>query len=84
MRSMLSTTTTEFWDLYESLKTLFKWAIFWFSSYPTIESGDISLMKGYSEARAMLAASAVLPEPEGPCNKTETRGVRSELRTCST
>ena len=33
---------------------------------PTMFSGDTSLMKGNDEAMAIVAASAVLPEPGGP------------------
>ena len=33
---------------------------------PTIVSGEISLMKGNSLSKAMVAAIAVLPLPEGP------------------
>lgn len=44
----------------------------------------MSLMKGNSEANAIVAASAVLPDPEGPWTSTLTSGVRSEVRTCPT
>jgi hypothetical protein len=47
-------------------------------------SGEIILMKGKEDERAMVAARAVLPEAEGPCRRTETSGVRWDLRTCST
>lgn len=47
-------------------------------------SGDISLMKGKSDDFAIVAANAVFPDPDGPWRRRDTRGVRIELRTCST
>lgn len=52
-------------------------------------------MKGKSEARAIVAARAVLPDPgepdvseveiyDIPCSRAHTSGVRAEFRTCST
>jgi hypothetical protein len=59
-------------------------ATFCGSENPTIVSGDKSLMKGYPEAEAMVAANAVLPEPGGPYKRILTSGVLVEVRTCST
>ena len=47
-------------------------------------SGVRSFMKGNWDACAIVAASAVLPDPGGPCSNTLTRGVRVDVRTCST
>ena len=47
-------------------------------------SGEMSLIKGYSEAWAIEAPKAVFPDPGGPCNRILTRGVRVDDRTCST
>lgn len=57
---------------------------FWGSENPTIVSGDKSLMKGYPEAEAIVAANAVFPEPGGPCKRMLTSGVLVDVRTCST
>lgn len=59
-------------------------ATFWASEKPTMLSGEINFMNGYCDACAIVAASAVLPEPGGPCSRTLTRGVRVEVRTWST
>ena len=49
-----------------SEKTLLMVAIFCNSEYPTMESGERSLMKGNCVACAMVAARAVFPDPGGP------------------
>ena len=63
---MLSTTTTLI-GLFELSANTFEivW-IFCASEKPTILSGVMSLMKGDSDAWAIVAARAVLPVPEGP------------------
>jgi len=40
-------------------------------------------MKGNSDACAIEAASAVFPDPDGPCKSALTSGVRCDERTCS-
>ena len=59
-------TTTLKGDLYASLKILLIWFILAISVYPTILSGEMSLIKGKSLDMAIVAANAVLPEFEGP------------------
>lgn len=46
-------------------------------------SGEMSLMNGNSDACAIEAASAVFPDPDGPCKSVLTSGVRCDERTCS-
>lgn len=41
---------------------------------PTIASGETSLMKGYCEAWAIVAANALFPEPGGPGRHLSKRG----------
>jgi hypothetical protein len=91
-RSIASITITLNGDLYASLKTLLISFIFAFSEYPTIFSGDTSLIKGKSLELAILAANAVFPEFGGPiCHyrniipwrRTDTNGVRVLFFTCS-
>ena len=82
--SMLSTTIMLNGLLYESLKTLFRYAILACSFMPTMVSGAMSLIKGNSDCIAIVAASAVFPEPAGPWSSAVTNDVRSLVRTCST
>ncbi len=65
-RSILSTTTTLI-GLFELSANTFEIAlIFCASEKPTILSGVMSLMKGNSDAWAIVAARAVLHVPGGP------------------
>lgn len=61
--------------------TLFISAILADSVMPTMDSGEMSLIKGNSLSNAIVAANAVLPLPAGPCTNTLTTGVRSDSRT---
>ena len=65
-RSMLSTTTTLIGLFELSANTLEIVWIFCASEKPTILSGVMSLMKGNSDACAIVAARAVFPVPGGP------------------
>jgi hypothetical protein len=83
-RSILSTTTTLIGLFELSANTFEIVLIFCASEKPTILSGVMSLMKGNSDAWAIVAARAVLPVPGGPWRRRLTSGVRVEVRTCST
>ena len=48
------------------MKTLVMAVTFWDSENPTMLSGEMSLMNGNSEACAIEAPRAVLPDPGGP------------------
>ena len=46
-----------------------------------MDSAETTLMKGKAEEIPKVAASAVLPDPDGPSNSAVSNGVFSEFRT---